>query len=218
MVQTLLLLPHHLVLDLHAGTSLLLLEVALLLFLGFLLLRFDHLLEGVVLHVLLLLLHLEEVLLLSLFVLEILHVPLNLLLKAFLVPFDVALQLLLERPVLGLPLSLFFLFLPLSLQLLLHVFDVSLSLLKDVLRLLLGLINLLPGFLLLLLEQLDSVRQQLHVFLSPLSGNLGGNQLPVQGFIVVVLVNVQVHFLELLLLTLVGLLVLVLGGCDLLGG
>jgi hypothetical protein len=86
---------HHLIFNLHACFGLLLQEVTPLLFLGLVLLRFDHLFKGVVLHILLLLLNLQEILLLSLFMPEVVDISLDLVLKASLVALDVTFELLL---------------------------------------------------------------------------------------------------------------------------
>ena len=61
---------------------------------------------------------------------------------------------------------------------------------------LLGLVELLPRLLLLLLEQRDPIRQQLVVLLGPLPRHLRRDQLPMQRLIVVVLVHVQVHLVR----------------------
>lgn len=88
---------------------------------------------------------------------------------------------------------LFFLLLPLSLLAFLQHLHVTLSRNKYVVGPLLGLVELLPSFLLLLLKQCDSIGQKLVVLLGPFPGYLRGNQLAVQGFIIVVLVHVQIH-------------------------
>ena len=52
--------------------------------------------------------------------------------------------------------------------------------------------------LFLLLQQRYSVRQQLHVFFCTFASDLSCYQFAMQRLIIVVLVNVEVHFLELL--------------------
>ena len=52
--------------------------------------------------------------------------------------------------------------------------------------------------LLFLLEESDTVGEEFHVLLCPLSCDLGGYEFAVKSLIIIVLVNVEVHFLELL--------------------
>jgi hypothetical protein len=84
---------------------------------------------------------------------KVVNVSPHFVLEPCLVSLDVTFKLLLVRSVLGLLLGFLILLLSLSFQLLLHVLDVSLSLMQNIFGLFLGLIDLLPGFLLLLLQK-----------------------------------------------------------------
>ena len=132
-----------------------------------------HLLDALVFQLLLLSLHLNELLLLSFVVLELFRFHLDLDQVLVFSSLNVLFHLLLHGVVLFHK-SLFFesfllptLF-PFSVQL-----SVSLPLLDDLLRLLLGLLNLLPSFVFFHLEQLDPVGQELGILFSSLPRSLG---------------------------------------------
>jgi hypothetical protein len=46
-----------------------------------------------------------------------------------------------------------------------------------------------------LLEKGDTIREKFVVFLCSLAGNLGGDKFPMQGLVVIILVDIQIHFL-----------------------
>lgn len=192
-LNALLLLPHHLIFNLLLGAHLLLNQLALLLLASLILLTLNHLLKRVVLYVLLLFDDLHEVALLTFLILDCVDLPLDLLLEVTPGHIHVLAVLLLNSAVLRLTEHLFFLLLSLSLHALLLNLHVALSRHQDVVGPLLGLVELLPGLLLLLLEQGDPVREQLVVLLRSLPRHLGCDQLAVQRLVIIIFVNVQVH-------------------------
>ena len=196
MLDPLLLLAHHLVLDLLLRAHLLLDELALLLLARLDLLTLDYLLERRVLHVLLVPHDLHEVTLLPLLQLHALHLATHLVLQVPPGHVHVLLVLLLGRTVLSLTELLFMILLSLPLDAFLLYLDVSLACDEYVVGAFLGLVELLPRLLLLLLEQRDPIRQQLVVLLGPLPRHLRRDQLPMQRLVVVVLVHVQIHLVR----------------------
>ena len=139
---------------------------------------------------------LHEVTLLTLLHFYCINITLDLLLQVATGHIHVLAVLLLNGAVLCLTEHLLLILLPLSLlPLLLHL-DVPLSRDEYIISPLLSLIKLLPGLLLLLLQQRDPIGQQLVVLLRPLPRNLRRYQLAVQRLIIVVLVHVQVHLVR----------------------
>lgn len=196
MLDTFLLLTHHLILNLLLCTHLLLDKFSLLLFTSFHLLSLDHLFQRVVLDVFLLLDDLHKVTLFTLLILYCVYITLNLFFEVATSHIHVLAVLLLDGAVLSLTEHLFLLLLSLSfLAFLLHL-HIALSCNEYVIGPLLGFIELLPRLLLFLLEQCDSIGEKLVVFLSPFSRHLRGNQFAVQGLIIVVLIDVQVHLVS----------------------
>ena len=136
---------------------------------------------------------LHEVTLLTFLHFYCINITLDLLLQVATGHIHVLAVLLLNGAVLCLTEHLFLILLPLSLlPLLLHL-DVPLPRDEYIIGPLLSLIKLLPGLLLLLLQQRDPIGQQLVVLLRPLPRYLRRYQLPVQRLIIVVLIHVQVH-------------------------
>ena len=144
MLKPLLFLPDYFLLDLLSGSSLLFGKISIFLVDSVLLLVLDHLLEGTVLQVLLLFLHLEHVLLFTLFLLNVLNIPLYLLFKTFFLTFNILLQLFLNCSILLLSDLFFFLFLSKPFHFLLLRLHISLLLSHNVFGSLLCFINLLP--------------------------------------------------------------------------
>ena len=139
---------------------------------------------------------LHEVTLLTLLHFYCINITLDLLLQVATGHIHVLAVLLLNGAVLCLTEHLLLILLPLSLlPLLLHL-DVPLPRDEYIISPLLSLIKLLPGLLLLLLQQRDPIGQQLVVLLRPLPLDLRRYQLAVQRLIIVVLVHVQVHLVR----------------------
>jgi len=200
MLQSSLLLPKCLLFHLLLGTQLLLLELTLSSFLCLALLVLYHLLQRTVFQILLLLREHKKVFLFLLLILDIFDFPLNFILKPLFIHLQILFLLILNSLILRHPHLFFFFFLTQSFHLLFLCFQITLLLGHYVLSTLFRLINLFPSFLLFLLEELKSVRKELLIFLSSFSGNFGSHKLTMQSFIVVVIVNVQIHLLERLLL------------------
>ena len=145
---------------------------------------------------LLLLDHVQEVTLILLLALDIVDLLLDLFLHVAAGSLDVILHLFLDGAVLRLSKHLLFLLLPLTLRSLLSDLHVALAGLKDVGRALLGFIEFLPSLGLFLLEESDTVREQLVILLGALTSDLRGDELAVQRLIIIVLVNIQVHLVS----------------------
>ena len=62
-----------------------------------------------------------------------------------------------------------------------------------------SIIGIICYLLLFLFQQRNSVWEQFHVFFCPLPSNFGCNELAMKCFIIIIVVNVQVHLLKLLL-------------------
>jgi len=188
-LEALLFLARHLLVHLLFGPHFLIIEVLALLLARLVLLLLDQSLDHRRLGHVLVVLMIKEVLVLSLLAFRVAHVLPNLLIvRVPLHHYLLALLLLLrlvDQGHLGL---LVHLLLQPHLLLLLDL-HVPSALRHDVACLLASLVNFLVCAQLLLLQQVDSVCQQLQVFLRSLSSDLSCHQLAVQRLVVVLLVR-----------------------------
>lgn len=153
MFQSSLLLAKRFLFNLLFSFYLSLLEVPLSPVLRVLLLVLDHLLQRAILQVLLLLLQHQEILLLLLLHLNIIHFSLHLILKTLLIILEVVLRLFLVRFVLSYPELFLVVLLSLPVHLIFLSLQVPLLLRHDVLGPLLRLVDLLPRLLFFLFQQ-----------------------------------------------------------------
>lgn len=157
MLNPLVLLAHHLVLNLLLCAHLLLNELPLLLLTRLHLLALNDLLERAIFDLLLVAHNLQEVALLPLLHLHVIDFSPHLILEVAPCHIHVLLVHLLGGPVLSLAQLLLLLLLPLPLLALLLNLHVALASHQDVSRSFLSLVEFLPRLLLLLLEQCDSI-------------------------------------------------------------
>jgi len=144
MLDALVLLPKHLVLNLLLGAHLSLHQVALPLVKGFSLLTLDHLLQRIVPYNLLVLLYLHEVFLLTLLHLKVVYIAFDFILKVSLRCINIHSDCLLSITVLLLPMVLFFLFLSVTFLSLSCNFQVTLACAEDIVGALFSFVEFFP--------------------------------------------------------------------------